>query len=96
MNPKDILKTLNITDVGVYEGPGYVIELDNSDAWGRMESKLDIGVSKDILEKLDDESSVEYEGAVSMYQYQDQAKLILTADFDEDVYTLSIEPLEVD
>lgn len=96
MNPKEILKTLNITDVGVYEGSDYTIDLESSDAWGRTESKLDIGVSKDILEKIDDESSVEYEGAVSMYQYQDQARLILTADFDENIYKLSIEPLEVD
>lgn len=94
MNPKSVLKELNIANAGTYEGSLYVIDLNDSDAWGKIESKLDIGVSNNLLDKLDDESSVEYEGAVSTYQYQDNAKLILAADFDENVYTLSIEPLE--
>ena len=99
MNIKNILKDLNISEVGIYEGDSYIIELDSSNNWGKLDSKLDVGWSKGILDFIDSESSVEEEGAVTTYEYtnsSERAKLILTADFDEDVYTLSIEPLEVD
>ncbi len=99
MNIKNILKDLNISEVGIYEGDSYIIELDSSDNWGKLDSKLDAGWSKGILDFIDSESSVEEEGAVTTYEYtnsSERAKLILMADFDEDVYTLSIEPLEVD
>lgn len=97
MNIKNILKDLNISEVGTYEGDSYIIDIDNSDSWGKLDSKLDAGWSKGILELIDSESSVEEEGAVTTYEYansSEKARLILTADFDAEKYTLYIEPAE--
>lgn len=93
---KDLLNKLKITQPGVWEDDSYTIEVDNSDAWGKLESKLDVGVDSGILELDDDQCVVEVDGAFSVYTFTDEkadavVQLSLTADFDSDLYTLTLE-----
>ena len=93
---KNLLSKLKITQPGVWEGDSYTIEVDSSDAWGKLESKLDAGVDSGLLELDDDRCIVEEDGAFSVYTFAEQAtnttvQFSLTADFDADLYTLTLE-----
>lgn len=93
-NPKTILSKLNINRPGVWiDSSTYQLELKHSVEWGCIESELDMGVAKDLLVKVDEDSFITDEGAVSVYESGDDAMLTLTADFEADTYMLEVTVL---
>lgn len=93
-NPKAILSRLNINRPGVWiDHSTYQLELKHSVEWGCVESELDLGVARDLLTKIDEESFITDEGAVSVYSCGDEATMTLTADFESDTYMLEVAVL---
>lgn len=91
MTPRELLDKIGITQPGYWEGDAYIVDIETDSDWGKVNSKLDSGVAKEIL--LDqDNGGVEEEGAVLFYTDADDAYLLtLTADFDSDTYRLMVE-----
>ena len=82
---KEFLKELGITDNGEYsKDNSYVIDIDDSDTYGKYYSKLD---KSDLVDEIDDNSlltlhnsSINFEG--------DNYLITLIADFEQDLYKL--------
>lgn len=85
---EELLDKLDISPSGnISEDGAYVIDIINSNEYGKINSKLD---KSGILEFIDDTSFVTVENASLNYMYEDQFQLTLIADFDEDAYRLVI------
>lgn len=88
---KDFLKELGITDEGEYSKDNlYVIDIDDSDTYGKYYSKLD---KSDLVDEIDDNSlltlhnsSINFEG--------DNYLITLIADFEQDLYKLVCKELK--
>lgn len=91
MDIEELLTELGITLRGNYsEEDNYVIDISNSNEYGRINSTLD---RSDILEFIEDSSFLTEENANMTYKYEDDYMLNLMADFDENTYQLVIIPV---
>ena len=91
MSIEELLEELGITLRGNYsEEDNYVIDISNSNEYGRINSILD---RSDILEFIEDSSFLTEENANMTYKYEDDYMLNLMADFDENTYQLVIIPV---
>lgn len=87
---KDFLKELGIEAVGHYAEDGsYVVDIDNSNKWGVIYSKLD---NSDLVE-LQDESSLLTSDDASQIYLSDDYQLALIADFNNDQYKLVVSEI---
>ena len=91
MDIEELLTELGITLRGNYsEEDNYVIDISNSNEYGRINSILD---RSDMLEFIEDSSFLTEENANITYKYEDDYMLNLMADFDENTYQLVIIPV---
>lgn len=90
---KDLLRKLGIMEQGTRtSNHNYVIDLDDSDHFNRIFSKLD---KSDLLEENEDSSVVNLEVTNILY-IADGFSLNLIADFEQDIYKLVVSELEED
>ena len=88
----ELLKELGITKRGSYaDTDTYVIDLDNSNDYGRINSILD---RSDLLDPIDESSYLTVDAASLDYKYEDQFIISLIADFEEDYYQLVITEMK--
>ena len=84
---REILKELGIDAFGTTSSNGmYVVDIDSSDMYGKIYSKLD---RNEDLEYLSDISSLTANASNLAYDYGDY-RINLIADFDNDQYKLVI------
>ena len=82
---EELLRELGITKKGEKSKDGsYVIDIDNSDEWGKYFSKLD---RNSDVEELEENSMLVTHGANIMFVYKDM-QINLIADYDSDSYKL--------
>jgi len=88
---ESVLRELDIYLEGSYSKDGsYVIDIYDSDDFGRIYSLLD---NNKNVEELDDSSLLNQHSANISYLYDDY-QLTLVADFDEDLYKLVVTEYE--
>ena len=88
---KELLKEIGITEEGhMSSDSNYIIDLDDSDHYNRIFSKLD---KSDLVEENEDSSVVNIEVTNILY-LADGYSLNLIADFDQDTYKLVVTELE--
>lgn len=88
---KELLKEIGITEEGHLSSTNnYIIDLDDSDHYNRIFSKLD---KSDLVEENEDSSVVNLEVTNILY-LADGYSLNLIADFDQDTYKLVVTELE--
>ena len=88
---KKLLKDIGITESGHMSSKNnYIIDLDDSDHFNRIFSKLD---KSDLVEENEDSSVVNLEVTNILY-LADGYSLNLIADFDQDTYRLVVTELE--
>ena len=88
----ELLKELGITKRGSYaDTDTYVIDLDDSNDYGKINSILD---KSEILDPIDESSYLTADNANLDYKYEDQFILSLIADFEEDYYQLVITEMK--
>ncbi|MBO7696645.1 MAG: hypothetical protein J6T10_28795 [Methanobrevibacter sp.] len=88
---ESVLRKLNIYLEGSYSKDGsYVVDIYDSDDFGRIYSLLD---NNNSVEELDDSSLLNQHSANISYLYDDY-QLTLIADFDEDLYKLVVTEYE--
>lgn len=93
MTPKEYLKTLGITLLGtVSDNNSYVVDIKDSNEFGKIFSILERADDLDILEDnqvvTEQGSSLSYESLSTPYL------LSLIADFEGDVYSLIVDNIE--
>lgn len=90
---KDLLRKLGIMEEGTRTSShNYVIDLDDSDHFNRIFSKLD---KSDLVEENEDSSVVNLEVTNILY-IADGFSLNLIADFEQDIYKLVVSDVEED
>lgn len=90
---KDLLRKLGIMEEGTRtSNHNYVIDLEDSDHFNRIFSKLD---KSDLVEENEDSSVVNLEVTNILY-IADGFSLNLIADFEQDIYKLVVSDLEED
>jgi hypothetical protein len=88
---KQLLKKIGIEDVGHQTTDGnYIIDLEDSDHFNRIFSKLD---KSDLVEENEDSSVVNLDVTNIMY-IADECAINLIADFSQDTYRLVATKLE--
>lgn len=88
---KELLKEIGITEEGhMSSDNNYIIDLDDSDHYNRVFSKLD---KSDLVEENEDSSVVNLEVTNILY-LADGYSLNLIADFEQDTYKLVVTALE--
>lgn len=88
MDIKELLRELGINLLGTYDNQGnYVIDIDDTESFGRIYSKID---SSDLLDELESSSLLTTHNSSLQYQYEDLYILNLISDFDNDTYKLVI------
>lgn len=88
---KKLLKEIGITEEGHMSSNGnYVIDLDDSDHFNKIFSKLD---KSDLIEENEDSSVINVEVTNILY-LSDGFSLNLIADFAQDIYKLVVTELE--
>lgn len=91
MNLEDFLDFLSLGRDGEFSKEGtYVIDLESSDDFGKIYSKLD---SNDDLEYLDSYSLLTVDNASLIYRYEEDFQVGLIADFNNNLYKVVIEKL---
>lgn len=87
---EEFLKKLDI-DAKPYRGTGgvFIVDIADSDEYGKIYSKLD--KSKEV-EEVGDSSQITYETASIQFE-SEQYMITLLADFDEDVYKMTIKEI---
>ena len=93
MNEKEFLTKLGITKEGNYssDNDAYIIDLSNSDEYGKIFSKLD---KSNEVELLEDNQVITEQGSSLIYEAEDESYILnLIADFDEDKYQLIINKI---
>ena len=87
---KELLSKLGINKTGEYAEDGsYVIEIEDSNKWGVIYSKLD---NSDLVE-LQDESSLLTADEASLIYFSDGYQLALIADFENELYRLVVSEM---
>ena len=90
---KDLLRKLGIMEEGTRtSNHNYVIDLEDSDHFNRIFSKLD---KSDLVEENEDSSVVNLEITNILY-LADGFSLNLIADFEQDIYKLVVSDVEED
>ena len=90
---KELLKNIGITEVGYYgKEKNYVIDLENSDHFNKVFSKLQ---KSDLVDENEDSSVVNLSVSNILF-LSDDYSLNLIADFDQDIYKLVVTELEGD
>lgn len=90
---KDLLRKLGIMEEGTRtSNHNYVIDLEDSDHFNRIFSKLD---KSDLVEENEDSSVVNLEVTNILY-LADGFSLNLIADFEQDIYKLVVSDVEED
>lgn len=88
MSIEELLNKLNINLTGNQSKNSYIIDIPNSDEYGRIYSKLD---KSDIVEEYEENQMITEQGSSLMYEVIDEDYIInLIADFDSDRYQLII------
>ena len=85
----DVLEKLNISNQGNLTGKTYVMNLDDSDDFGKYYSLID---KNSAVEYQEENSSLNLMGATLIYTL-DNFLITLYADYDEDEYKLVIKDL---
>lgn len=88
-----ILDRLEINDTGTYENHFYVINLDNSDEYAKMYSKLSknaINTEFPSFGTNTSDSTVKITNYFEIEESNDKYLLFLVADFENDTYYLKI------
>ena len=81
---KQLLTTICINLPGHYEGDDYVVDIDNSDMFYRVFSKLD---NTDLLDEETESSQVGLDATNVIYSSDDYS-INLIANFENDTYSL--------
>lgn len=93
MDEKEFLNKIGINKEGNYssDNDAYVIDLDNSEEYGRIFSKLD---KSDEIDLLEDNQVITEQGSSLIYEAEDEGYILnLIADFDEDKYQLIVNKI---
>ena len=93
MNEKEFLDSIGISKSGSFGDDGsYIIDLSNSDEYGRMFTILD---KSDDLDIMQDNQVITEQGSSLMYEALNEPYSInLLADFDNDLYQLVITKIK--
>lgn len=90
-----------LKDIGITQEPNkgkdgsYILDIIDSDAYGRIYSILDKAIDKNKLNMLDDNQVITEQGSSLMYEAIDEPYLLnLLADFDGNVYELIITKID--
>lgn len=83
----EVLTELGINQVGVYDGDTYLINLSNDEAFAKVCSAL---YYNDNCELVEDTFNCTVNGLEVEYQYSNTYKIKVKADFDKDLYAISI------
>lgn len=88
MSIEELLNKLNINLTGNQSKNSYIIDIPNSDEYGRIYSKLD---KSDIVEEYEENQMITEQGSSLMYEVIDEDYIInLIADWDSDRYQMII------
>jgi hypothetical protein len=90
---KNILDRLGVEDTGKYENHFYIVEMENSDEYARMYSKLNknaINTEFPTFGTNTSDSTVKITNYFELEEDQDKYILFLIADFQNDKYYLKI------
>ena len=88
---ESIIKDLGINKPGTYSKDNtYVIDLEDSEEFGKIYSTLD---SNDELDYLDDSSLLTIHNSNIIYNYNDEIQINLIADFDHDSYRVVVQEI---
>ena len=93
MDVKSYLRSIGITQEGnIGDDNAYVIDLVDSDDYGKMFSRLERVKDLDLLE---DNQVITEQGSSLMYESESEPYLLnLIADFDGDVYQLVVNEIK--
>jgi hypothetical protein len=87
MEPNEFAKQLGINGIGTIEGNTYTVTIANSDEYSKVYTLLDTSE----LMHLDTDTVTLSAQSSKMTYISDDFNVILSADFDKDTYTVSIE-----
>ena len=88
MDIEELVQELGIDKEGSYTpNDSYVIDLDSSDEFGKIYSKLD---TNEDLEYEEDSSLLTVNNSSMIYNYKDKYQIVLIADFNNDAYKVTI------
>ena len=90
---QQILSRLDIEDTGQYENHFYIINIDNSDEYAKMYSKLSknaINTEFPSFGTNTNDSTVKITNYFELEEANNKYMLFLIADFDKDTYYLKI------
>lgn len=96
MTEQEYLKKIGINKtVNKGTSDSYIVDISNSDEYGKIYSILDKAVDKEELDMLEDNQVVTEQGSSLMYESETEPYILnLIADFDGDVYQLVINKIE--
>ena len=96
MTEQEYIKELGINkQANKSDNNSYVVDILNSDEYGRIYSILDKAIDSEELEMLEDNQVVTEQGSSLLYESTSEPYLLnLLADFDGDVYQLIINRIE--
>lgn len=86
MEIKEYLKSIGIVKEGTQKDSSYIIDIENSNEYGKFYSILD---KIDDLDETDN-STINSDGSIIEYESDDYI-FELTADFDSDKYSLTVK-----
>lgn len=87
---KDILSKLGIDESGYYGKDGaYIIDLEDSNAYGKVYTKFD---KSEDFDEIEDESLLTIHNSSIVYE-NDSFRATLISDFDQDTYKLVIKEI---
>ena len=92
----EVLKKLNINKKGSYSSKEeFVVDIEDSDEYGKIYSKLD---NNPYVSLYEENCHVTADNATMYFEFEPDDDttfiLILTADFNENIYKLSIKQLK--
>ena len=96
MTEQEYIKELGINkQANKGDNNSYVVDILNSDEYGKIYSILDKAIDSEELEMLEDNQVVTEQGSSLLYESTSEPYLLnLLADFDGDVYQLIINRIE--
>lgn len=96
MTEQELLKEIGINkQVTKSKNGSYLVDLMNSDEYGKIYSTLDKAVDSGVIDILEENQVVTEQGSSLMYEAVDEPYILnLIADFDGDVYQLIINRIE--
>lgn len=93
MNIKSILKTLDIEDTGRYDNKFYIIDLEDSNAYAKMYTKLDNNAINTEYPDFHTNTNGTTTKVTNYFEVVDNNityNIFLIADFDKDAYYVKI------